>query len=100
LDIDHDQRGRSWGAPNVRLPRPAHVGSTRNLAARRVVPSQHGQHLHSISAAVLRRPGGALVIEDLVMEGPHCDELLVRLAASGIFHTDIDFCDSGASGPR
>jgi aryl-alcohol dehydrogenase len=28
-----------------------------------------------------------------------CDEVLVRLVASGICHTDIDFCESGGSGP-
>jgi aryl-alcohol dehydrogenase len=63
------------------------------------VPGRHGQHLRSISAAVLRRPGAPLVIEDLVMERPRRHEVLVRLVASGICHTDIDFCDSGASGP-
>ncbi len=33
------------------------------------------------------------------MEGPSDDEVLVRLVASGICHTDIDFCESGGSGP-
>ena len=33
------------------------------------------------------------------MEGPRADEVLVRLVASGICHTDIDFCDGGASSP-
>jgi aryl-alcohol dehydrogenase len=33
------------------------------------------------------------------MEGPCDDEVLVRLVASGICHTDIDFCESGGSGP-
>jgi aryl-alcohol dehydrogenase len=63
------------------------------------VPSPRIPHLRSISAAVLRKPGGPLVIEDLEMEGPRDDEVLVRLVASGICHTDIDFCDGGASGP-
>jgi len=39
-----------------------------------------------------------LQIESLEMEGPREDEVLVRLAASGVCHTDIDFCD-GWSGP-
>ncbi|MGD0413443.1 MAG: NAD(P)-dependent alcohol dehydrogenase, partial [Verrucomicrobiota bacterium] len=52
-----------------------------------------------IRAAVLRTPGRPLKIGRLVMEGPRDDELLVRLVASGICHTDIDFCESGASGP-
>lgn len=49
-----------------------------------------------VRAAVLRRLGGPLRIERLEMEGPREDEVLVRLAASGICHTDIDYCSSGA----
>jgi Zn-dependent alcohol dehydrogenase len=52
-----------------------------------------------IRAAVLRTPGRPLKIERLEMEGPRDDEALVRVAASGTCHTDIDFCDGGASGP-
>jgi aryl-alcohol dehydrogenase len=46
-----------------------------------------------IQAAVLRRKGGPLKIESLEMEGPRDEEILVRLVASGICHTDIAFCD-------
>jgi aryl-alcohol dehydrogenase len=53
----------------------------------------------AIRAAVLREPGRPLRIEELEMEGPREDEVLVRLVASGICHTDIDFCDSGGVGP-
>ena len=52
-----------------------------------------------IHAAVLREAGLPLKIETLELEGPREDEVLVRLAASGICHTDISFCESGASGP-
>jgi len=52
-----------------------------------------------IRAAVLRAPGARLKIEPLEMEGPRGDELLVRIVASGICHTDIDFCEGGAFGP-
>jgi len=51
-----------------------------------------------IRAAVLRRKGGPLRIEDLAMEGPREDEVLVRLVASGICRTDIDFCDAWYEG--
>ena len=47
------------------------------------MPSRRAPHLYSVSAAVLRWPGGPLVIEDLEMEGPRDDEVLVRLVASG-----------------
>jgi len=45
----------------------------------------------TIRAAVLRRRGGPLSIETLEMEGPRDDEVLVRLVASGICHTDIGY---------
>lgn len=53
-----------------------------------------GARVERIEAAVLRRKGGPLRIESLEMEGARDDEVLVRLVASGICHTDIDFCDS------
>ena len=57
--------------------------------------------VHNIKAAVLRKRGGPLKIESLEMEGPRDDEVLVRIVASGICHTDIDFCDywDKADGP-
>ena len=49
--------------------------------------------MHKIRAAVLRKRGGPLKIETLDMEGPRTNEVLVRLVASGICHTDIGFID-------
>jgi aryl-alcohol dehydrogenase len=46
-----------------------------------------------IRAAVLRRKGRPLKIESIEMEGPRDDEVLVRIVASGICHTDISFID-------
>ena len=60
---------------------------------------QPAQTLIPIRVAVLRAPGAPLKIESLEMEGPRVDEVLVRLVASGICHTDIDFCEGGAFGP-
>ena len=48
---------------------------------------------YKIRAAVLRKKGGPLKIESLEMEGPRENEVLVRVVASGICHTDIDFID-------
>jgi aryl-alcohol dehydrogenase len=48
---------------------------------------------YRIQGAVLRKKGGPLKIESLEMEGPRDEEVLVRLIASGICRTDIDFCD-------
>ena len=50
-------------------------------------------HVHKIEAAVLRTKGGPLMIEPLELEGPRDDEVLVRLVATGICHTDITMCD-------
>jgi aryl-alcohol dehydrogenase len=57
--------------------------------------------VHKIRAAVLRERGGPLKIESLDLEGPRTDELLVRIVASGICHTDIGLIDDwdGAAEP-
>jgi aryl-alcohol dehydrogenase len=57
--------------------------------------------VHRIQAAVLRTKGGPLKIESLELEGPREDEVLVRLVATGICHTDINICDDwdGAAEP-
>jgi aryl-alcohol dehydrogenase len=47
--------------------------------------------VHKVQAAVLRTRRRQLAIETLELEGPREDEVLVRLVASGICHTDIDF---------
>lgn len=54
-----------------------------------------------IRAAVLRRRGGPFRIERLELEGPRDDEVVVRIAACGICHTDITYCDywEDADGP-
>ena len=46
----------------------------------------------------LRTKGGPLKIEPLELEGPLDDEVLVRIVASGICHTDIDMMDDWDSG--
>ena len=55
--------------------------------------------VHQIRAAVLRRQGSLLKIETLELEGPRDDEVLVRIGAAGICHTDIDFCDDWDGSP-
>jgi aryl-alcohol dehydrogenase len=49
--------------------------------------------VQEIRAAVLRRRGGPMKAESLTMEGPRDDEVLVRIVASGICHTDIRYVD-------
>jgi aryl-alcohol dehydrogenase len=56
--------------------------------------------VYRIQAAVLRKRSGPLEIESLEMEGPRDEEVLVRLVASGVCHTDIDFIDGWSAGER
>jgi aryl-alcohol dehydrogenase len=54
--------------------------------------------VQEIRAAVLRKKGGPLTIESLALEAPREDEVLVRVVASGICHTDIAFVDDWYDG--
>jgi aryl-alcohol dehydrogenase len=53
----------------------------------------------TIRAAVLHKSGEPLAIEELQLEAPRADEVLVRLVACGICHTDIRLCESGIASP-
>jgi aryl-alcohol dehydrogenase len=53
----------------------------------------------TIHAAVLHKSGQPLAIEELQLEAPRADEVLVRLVACGICHTDIRLCESGIASP-
>ena len=63
------------------------------------MPHPVSPEVHKIHAAVLRKNGGQLKIESLELEGPREDEVLVRLVATGICHTDISFCDGWNEAP-
>jgi S-(hydroxymethyl)glutathione dehydrogenase / alcohol dehydrogenase len=47
----------------------------------------------TIRAAVLERPGTAPRIEELMLDGPRDGEVLVRMAASGVCHSDLHVRD-------
>jgi aryl-alcohol dehydrogenase len=55
--------------------------------------SKNTEQVLKIRAAVLRRRGSPLTIETLEMEEPRDDEVLVRIVASGICHTDIRYIE-------
>jgi S-(hydroxymethyl)glutathione dehydrogenase/alcohol dehydrogenase len=44
-------------------------------------------------AALLRDDSGVLTIEDLRVDAPERNEILVRVAASGICHSDLHYVD-------
>jgi aryl-alcohol dehydrogenase len=56
--------------------------------------------VQKIRAAVLRTKGGPLNIESLELEGPRADEVLVRIVATGVCRTDIDFCEDWNAGTK
>ena len=53
-----------------------------------------------IQAAVARAPHTALVIEELDLEDPRADEVLVRVVATGICHTDPAMRDQAYPVPQ
>lgn len=57
------------------------------------------RRIHQIQAAVLRPNRSKLEIESLELEGPRDDEVLIRLVASGICHTDLDFLEGWNDSP-
>ncbi|WP_028078962.1 NAD(P)-dependent alcohol dehydrogenase [Solimonas soli] len=52
-----------------------------------------------ITAAVLREPGGDFALETLTLAAPARDEVRVRLAGTGICHTDLHIRDGGLPFP-
>ncbi|MGB7042775.1 MAG: alcohol dehydrogenase catalytic domain-containing protein, partial [Xanthobacteraceae bacterium] len=44
---------------------------------------------YNIKAAIVRTKGGPFAIEALTVEEPRADEVLVRIVATGMCHTDI-----------
>lgn len=49
------------------------------------------------TAAVVRRPGGPFVLEEIELDDPRPDEILVETAASGVCHTDAKARDGYGS---
>jgi len=46
-----------------------------------------------IRAAVLHRPGQPLTVEEVELDPPKADEVLVRVAAAGVCHSDVRYAD-------
>ena len=53
-----------------------------------------------IRAAVVREKGGPFYIETLTLEAPRRDEVLVKVAATGLCHTDMVARDKGYPVPQ
>jgi S-(hydroxymethyl)glutathione dehydrogenase / alcohol dehydrogenase len=47
----------------------------------------------TMRACVLREPGRPVTIETVTLEPPHADEVLVRIVAAGVCHSDVRLAD-------
>jgi aryl-alcohol dehydrogenase len=56
-------------------------------------------HTHQILAAIAREPHAPLVVEEGRIEDPRPDEVLVRVVATGVCHTDIVVRNQDFSAP-
>src|SRR5262249_54815868 len=56
--------------------------------------------LMRIRAAVLREPRQPVVIEEVELAAPRDDEVLVRVAAAGVCHSDVRLADGELGGGR
>ena len=48
-----------------------------------------------VTAAVARSAGGDFVLEEVELDEPRADEILVRIGAVGVCHTDLVARDGG-----
>src|ERR1700719_605029 len=58
------------------------------------------KNTRQIRAAVVREKGGPFRIETLSLEGPRRDEVLVKVVATGLCHTDMVARDKGYPVPH
>lgn len=54
----------------------------------------------SMAAVVLRQPGRPPAVETVRLEAPHADEVLVRVAAAGVCHSDVHMADGSLGDGR
>src|SRR5439155_16112620 len=52
-----------------------------------------------VRAAVLRAVGEPLRVEDVELEAPHAGEVLVRVEAAGVCHTELHYMDGAIPCP-
>jgi aryl-alcohol dehydrogenase len=59
-----------------------------------------GKNTTQIKGAVVREKGGPFSIETLSLESPRRDEVLVKVVATGLCHTDMVARDKGYPVPH
>jgi S-(hydroxymethyl)glutathione dehydrogenase/alcohol dehydrogenase len=53
-----------------------------------------------MQAVVLREPGRPVSVETVTLEPPHADEVLVKVAAAGVCHSDVHLADGALADGR
>jgi aryl-alcohol dehydrogenase len=78
---------------------PLTTGLAAALQANLETPPSLRENTMKIQAAVARAPHAAMELETLDLEEPRADEILVRVVATGVCHTDIVMRDQGLPVP-
>ncbi|MGZ4283685.1 MAG: zinc-binding dehydrogenase [Solirubrobacteraceae bacterium] len=74
-------------------------GQATELArAAQLTDAEAGQRTLEMRAAVLREPGKPVAVETVLLDPPRRGEVLVRVAAAGVCHSDVHLAD-GLLGP-
>src|SRR5690606_16424461 len=83
------------------LPGPRHLPRDRGERPHRAgcAHREGGLGLMQVRAAVLRAPGDPLRVEDVELEAPHAGEVLVRVEAAGVCHTELHYMDGAIPCP-
>jgi S-(hydroxymethyl)glutathione dehydrogenase / alcohol dehydrogenase len=67
--------------------------ATEFAPAAQLTDPTEGQRTIEMRAAVLREPGRAVAIEHVLLDPPKRGEVLVRVAAAGVCHSDVHLAD-------
>jgi S-(hydroxymethyl)glutathione dehydrogenase/alcohol dehydrogenase len=94
LSLDKQVQGSS----NSSVTRWIRAGRNRELAS--LDPATTRCEVDLMRAAVLRSPGSQLVIEELSVDGPGPNEVLVKVAACGVCHSDLHYADGDWGKPE
>ncbi len=103
LEVPFDPAGVDGGATGLAPARdPRDRGRRDDRAARRPRPRRRPRlrrpravpdRVMRIRAAVLHEPRSRLVVEEVELAPPRDDEVLVRVAAAGVCHSDVRLAD-------
>ena len=71
----------------------------KRIKLRSIAPCEHSTACMKIKAAVMRKRAKPFTFEVLTLEEPRADEVLVRIVATGVCHTDLAMRDERTETP-